>query len=171
MSAQDCKVAAGFYLGDFGGEIPATMRVLGAVQEAGQNYKPDEKSRSGLALARHITLEDAWLLESAIKMEIQPLPDESDACGLMNGSDCSARYGETIPALLEQVKAMTPEQLATEIDFFGIMKLPAVSLLGMAIRHSVHHRGQLSSYLRAMGGKVPGIYGPSADEPMEPVSS
>jgi hypothetical protein len=32
-----------------------------------------------------------------------------------------------------------------------------------AIKHSVHHRGQLSTYLRAMGGKVPGIYGPSAD--------
>ncbi len=35
--------------------------------------------------------------------------------------------------------------------------------LAMAIKHSVHHRGQLGTYLRAMGGKVPGIYGPSAD--------
>jgi uncharacterized damage-inducible protein DinB len=68
---------------------------------------------------------------------------------------------------LEQVKAMTPEQLATEVDFFGVMKMPAVGLLSMALRHSIHHRGQLSSYLRAMGGKVPGIYGPSADEPSE----
>jgi uncharacterized damage-inducible protein DinB len=84
----------------------------------------------------------------------------------MNGADCAARYRETIPALVEQVKAMTPEQLATEIDFFGLMKLKAVSLVSMAVRHSVHHRGQLSSYLRAMGGKVPGIYGPSADQPM-----
>ena len=65
------------------------------------------------------------------------------------------------------MKALTPEHLATEIDFFGMMKMPAVALISMAIRHSVHHRGQLSSYLRAMGGKVPGIYGPSADEPME----
>jgi hypothetical protein len=160
-------VAAGFYIGDLEGEIPITVRVLGAVQEGGQNYRPDEMSKTGLALARHITLEDRWLLECAIKAEMQPLPDESDACGLMNGSDCAARYGETIPPLLEQAKAMTPEQLATEIDFFGIMKLPAVSLLALAIRHSVHHRGQLSSYLRAMGGKVPGIYGPSADEPMQ----
>ncbi|MDE3137033.1 MAG: hypothetical protein KGL59_10700, partial [Acidobacteriota bacterium] len=35
------------------------------------------------------------------------------------------------------------------------------------VKHSVHHRGQLSSYLRAMGGKVPGIYGPTADTPKE----
>jgi uncharacterized damage-inducible protein DinB len=167
VSPQDCKVAAGFYIGDLEGEIPVTVRVLSAVQEAAQNYKPDEKSKTGLGLARHITLEDAWLLESAIKAEMQPLPDDSDVCGLMNGADCAARYGETIPRLVEQVKALTPEQLATQIDFFGMMKLPAVSLVGMAIRHSVHHRGQLSSYLRAMGGKVPGIYGPSADEPMQ----
>jgi uncharacterized damage-inducible protein DinB len=33
----------------------------------------------------------------------------------------------------------------------------------MMLRHSAHHRGQLSAYLRAMGGKVPSIYGPSAD--------
>ena len=81
MSAQDCKVAAGFYVGDFEGEIPVTVRVLSAVQEAGQNYKPDEKSKTGLGLARHITLEDAWLLEPAIKAEMQPLPDDSDVCG------------------------------------------------------------------------------------------
>jgi uncharacterized damage-inducible protein DinB len=38
-----------------------------------------------------------------------------------------------------------------------------IGYLSMALRHSIHHRGQLSSYARAMGGKVPQIYGPSAD--------
>ena len=38
-----------------------------------------------------------------------------------------------------------------------------VNFLAMALKHSVHHRGQLSTYLRAMGGTVPGIYGPTAD--------
>ena len=45
----------------------------------------------------------------------------------------------------------------------GMKQAPGVGWLAMATKHSVHHRGQLSSYLRAMGGKVPGIYGPSAD--------
>jgi uncharacterized damage-inducible protein DinB len=45
----------------------------------------------------------------------------------------------------------------------GYWQLPAVQFLSLAVKHSVHHRGQLSAYLRAMGGKVPGIYGPSAD--------
>jgi len=55
------------------------------------------------------------------------------------------------------------EQLAKEIDMFGMIQAPAVGFLAMAVKHSVHHRGQLSTYLRPMGGSVPGIYGPSAD--------
>ena len=46
---------------------------------------------------------------------------------------------------------------------FGVMQMPAVNFVSLCVKHSVHHRGQLSAYLRAMGGKVPGIYGPSAD--------
>jgi uncharacterized damage-inducible protein DinB len=46
------------------------------------------------------------------------------------------------------------------------MQAPAATYLGLLIKHSVHHRGQLSAYLRPMGGKVPAIYGGSADEPM-----
>jgi uncharacterized damage-inducible protein DinB len=46
---------------------------------------------------------------------------------------------------------------------FGVFQLPAVHFIALALKHSVHHRGQLSAYLRAMGGAVPGIYGPSAD--------
>jgi uncharacterized damage-inducible protein DinB len=46
---------------------------------------------------------------------------------------------------------------------FGFLQMPAVGFLSLLIRHSAHHRGQLSSYLRAMGGRVPAIYGPSAD--------
>jgi uncharacterized damage-inducible protein DinB len=47
------------------------------------------------------------------------------------------------------------------------MKMPAVQVLVFALVHMVHHRGQLSTYLRPMGGKVPGIYGGSFDEPWQ----
>jgi uncharacterized damage-inducible protein DinB len=46
-----------------------------------------------------------------------------------------------------------------------MMKQPSVTYLGFANNHSIHHRGQLASYLRACGSKVPAIYGGSADEP------
>jgi uncharacterized damage-inducible protein DinB len=48
-----------------------------------------------------------------------------------------------------------------------MFNLPAVMYLQFMLNHSIHHRGQLSSYLRPMGAKVPSIYGGSFDEPME----
>jgi uncharacterized damage-inducible protein DinB len=49
---------------------------------------------------------------------------------------------------------------------FGMFNLPAVMYLQFMLNHSIHHRGQLSAYLRPMGAKVPSIYGGSFDEPM-----
>ncbi|MGE3512630.1 MAG: DinB family protein [Vicinamibacterales bacterium] len=54
------------------------------------------------------------------------------------------------------------------IDLFGMVQAPGVNFLAMAIKHSVHHRGQLSTYLRAMGGKVPGIYDPALTLRLQP---
>ena len=56
--------------------------------------------------------------------------------------------------------------LAQIVDFYG-MKLPNAQYLVVAAVHNAHHRGQLASYLRPMGGKVPSIYGGSADEPFQ----
>ena len=58
---------------------------------------------------------------------------------------------------------MTPEQLSKVLDFRGVFQMPAVGLLQAALNHSIHHRGQLSTYLRPMGGKVPAIDGESYD--------
>ncbi|MBM3756134.1 MAG: hypothetical protein FJW38_19370 [Acidobacteria bacterium] len=62
---------------------------------------------------------------------------------------------------------MSGEALASERNFFGAFNFPAVVYLNWANIHSIHHRGQLSAYLRSMGGKVPSIYGGSADEPFQ----
>ena len=68
---------------------------------------------------------------------------------------------------MEQVKSFSGEQLTQEVSLLGIFNLPAIGFLSFRIRHTVHHRGQLSTYLRPMGSKVPQIYGGSADNPME----
>ena len=81
----------------------------------------------------------------------------------MSPADAIAQYQARVPAALDRVRAMSGEQLATVIDLFGMIQAPGIKILAMTIKHSVHHRGQLSTYLRAMGGTVPGIYGPSAD--------
>ena len=46
------------------------------------------------------------------------------------------------------------------VDFYGLRTFPAIGLLQLILNHTIHHRGQLSTYLRPMGAKVPSIYGP-----------
>lgn len=163
MSSQDMKTIADFLIADFEGEMRTTLGVLAAVPANHLDYQPDQKSKTGLGLVRHIALEDEWLLNCIANGVFTPPPDDSDACGIMSPADAIARYQQHVPVALDRVRAMSGEQLAKVIDLFGMVQAPGVNFLAMAIKHSVHHRGQLSTYLRAMGGKVPGIYGPSAD--------
>ena len=163
MGLQDMKTIADFLIADFEGEMRTTASVLASVPTDHLDYRPDAKSKTGLGLVRHIALEDEWLLNCIANGVFTPPPDDSDACGIMSPADAIAQYQARVPAALDRVRAMSGEQLATVIDLFGMIQAPGINFLAMTIKHSVHHRGQLSTYLRAMGGKVPGIYGPSAD--------
>ena len=73
-----------------------------------------------------------------------------------------AQYDKKVPPLLEKAKAITAEQAAKVISFHTFT-FPAVVFLNLTNSHGIHHRGQLAAYLRAMGTKVPAIYGESAD--------
>ena len=68
----------------------------------------------------------------------------------------------------DKVRGMTAEQLGTPVEFFGVFNLPAAFYLQFMNNHSIHHRGELATYLRPMGSKVPQIYGGSHDEPFQP---
>ena len=163
MNPTEVKNVANFLVADFENEMQTTLRIIEAVPASAQNYQPDAKSKTALGLVRHLALEDEWLLNCIANGSFTPPPDDSDACGIMCPADAVSRYKEKIPAALNRVRAMTGEQLSGLIDMFGMMKAPGINYLAMATKHSVHHRGQLSTYMRPMGGKVPGIYGPSAD--------
>jgi uncharacterized damage-inducible protein DinB len=62
------------------------------------------------------------------------------------------------------VLALDGAHLAATVDFYG-MQMPNAQFLVWQAVHNAHHRGQLATYLRPMGSKVPSIYGGSADEP------
>src|SRR5260370_32383543 len=66
---------------------------------------------------------------------------------------------------IARIAQMTPEQLITPVEFFGVFNLPAAFYLAFLNNHSIHHRGEFATYLRPMGSKVPSIYGGSYDEP------
>jgi uncharacterized damage-inducible protein DinB len=163
MSAIDAKTVADFLLADFENETRTTLAVLGAVPGGRLDYRPDDKGKTGLGLLRHIALEDAWLLNGIADGAFAPQPDDSDACGIATPADAVARYERDVPAALGRVRAMSGEQLEASLNLLDMVTMPAVHFLAMTLKHSVHHRGQLSSYLRAMGGTMPSIYGPTAD--------
>ena len=78
-----------------------------------------------------------------------------------------AWYDENFKRGVARVAAMTAEQLMTPVSFFGVFNFPVVFYLGFLNNHSIHHRGELATYLRPMGSKVPSIYGGSYDEPFQ----
>lgn len=144
-------------------EFGATRRVLAAVPdgEAG-DYRPDSKSRTARELAWHIVHVDTEFLKSIAHLAF--VFEAEKANPTENMADLIAYYEEGFTDGLNRIRALTPEQLATPVDFVGIFNHPAVTYLTFFSNHSIHHRGQLTTYLRSMGGKVPAIYGPSADE-------
>jgi uncharacterized damage-inducible protein DinB len=166
MKAEEAKVIAEFLVRTFEAEMPATHAVMTALTADGYGYRPDPTSKTALGLARHIALEDEWLLEAVVDGKFGPGKDESDACGLMTAADAAAFHKKAVEAKLAQIRALSGDDLLRTVDMFGAFQMPALQFLSLAIRHSVHHRGQLSAYLRAAGGKVPSIYGPSADTAM-----
>src|SRR5579871_220609 len=163
MNATEAKTIADYLLGNFEYEMRTTIGVLAAVPNDKLAYQPDTLAKSGIGLVRHIVLEDEWLLNSIADGQFNPPPDDSDACGIMTPADGIAQYQTKLPAAIGRVRAIPAEQLTRELDLFGVIKLPAVDFIALALKHSIHHRGQLSSYIRPMGGRVPSIYGPSAN--------
>jgi uncharacterized damage-inducible protein DinB len=147
------------------GELPATFKVLAAVKDDTRDYKPDPKSRSAWEVATHIATSDIWFLDSIIngKFVYDPAAAKAAEAQFTKVADVVAFYEKAMPAKLDQVRAMSGDQLTRIVDFFGMFQWPAVSFVGFANNHSIHHRGQLAAYLRASGSKVPDIYGPSAD--------
>ena len=169
MNADQAKFLAEHYAAIIESEIPTTAKVLAAVGRGNGDYKPDPKSRSAIQLARHIVTADGWFVQSVLdgKFEFDQAAAEKAEASLTTADDAVAFYEQSMRDKVKQLRTTPADQLAREVDFFGFMKAPAVTFLAMAQSHSVHHRGQLAAYLRAMGSHVPSIYGGSADEPFQ----
>lgn len=163
MTPEQALFLRGFLMPGVRSEYETTRRVLAAVPNDNADYQPHEKSMKIGQLAEHIAIVDVWFLESIVKGEFIYPSDMS--AEVMPPSASLAYYEEKMPALLDQVEALSGEHLA-KIAKFHTFELPLVGYLQFMNVHSIHHRGQLSAYLRPAGARVPSIYGGSADEPM-----
>ena len=166
MTPDHAKAIADYFVDIFDMELAHTLKVLRAIPNERRDYKPDEKSRTAWELATHLVGSDLWFLDSVCDAVFvyDPEVENKRTAGLNTIDEVIAFYNREYPKRIQRLRSTPAEQLAKEVDFFSVKKGPSIWFLGLANNHGIHHRGQLMSYLRSMGSKVPAIYGGSADE-------
>jgi uncharacterized damage-inducible protein DinB len=162
MTAENAMfLAQGVYLPILKRESATTKNVMAAVPADKSDYRPDPVSKTANDLLRHIAASDVRFLDAVINGQFSTaavIPE-----GAKTPGEVVAWYEQRHAADVEQLSKLTGEQFAKIVDFRGMFQWPAVMFLTMGLNHTIHHRGQLSSYLRCMGAKVPSIYGESYD--------
>ena len=152
----------GVYLPGLKNEHRITRSVIEAIPLDKGDYRPDEISKSALDLAWHIVATEMLFMAALPMGEFdfspKPLPNS-----IKNSANLTVWYTDNFQAHFDQLTKLSEGQLLKIVGFRGLFQLPAVMYLDFLLHHSVHHRGQLSMYLRPMGAKVPAIYGGSYD--------
>jgi len=164
MTAEQAKFLAGVFLAHIEDEFKTTKRVLASMPEEKLDFKLGEKGRTARELMWHIVQSEAWFGAGLAAGEFA---QEGEGAPPATVAAIVAAFEAMVPPVIEKAKALSGEQLSKPMNFFGVMNLPAVQYLPFWAHHSIHHRGQVSTYLRALNARVPDIYGGSADEPFQ----
>jgi uncharacterized damage-inducible protein DinB len=156
-------------LPEFDHEMATTRRVLDRVPEAEFGWKPHERSMSLGELSGHLSTIPWWC--SAVTdassldldtVEAKPKTPPSHSA-MLNEFDRVVARARADLAKSTDAELLGPWTLKKGIqEFFTIPRITAIRTWVM--NHSIHHRGQLTVYLRELNVSLPAIYGPSADE-------
>jgi uncharacterized damage-inducible protein DinB len=140
-------------------EAKTTQKVLSRIPE-GSDYRPDPKSRTAREIAWQIVCEEKMLIEAletgTVEWAPAPLPATM--------KEVVDTYADQSAKIIERWSALPDDRWNGTLEFFG-SKRPAAPMAWSFLFDIVHHRGQITTYLRPMGSTVPQIYGPSGDEP------
>jgi len=169
MQPDQATFLLNFLLPQIKNEHKTTKKVIEAVPTDKGEYQPDPRSMNSLDLAWHIASSECFFMDGASSGEFGSGGKRPDT--IRNSADVANWYEEHFNQSFERVSKMSGEQLLNMINFHNVFNFPAIVYLQLMISHSIHHRGQLSAYLRPMGARVPSIYGGSADEPFAPAQS
>jgi uncharacterized damage-inducible protein DinB len=140
-------------------ESKTTLKVLGRIPE-GSDYRPDPKSRTAQEIAWQIVCEEKMIIEALENGKADWAPPPLPAT-MREVVDAYRSQSATMP---DRWKALSASQWNGPLEFFGRQR-PASPMAWSFLFDIVHHRGQITTYLRPMGSTVPQIYGPSGDEP------
>lgn len=148
-----------FFAETWTNESKTTRNVFSRIPE-GSDYRPDPKSRRAQEIAWQILREEKMLIDGLEtgKMEWLPAPMPESM------KDVLGAYETQSATMAQRWAALPDDAWSGQIEFFGSQRA-AAPMAWSFLLDIVHHRGQITTYLRPMGSTVPQIYGPSADEP------
>lgn len=136
-----------------------TMRVLCSIPEMQSDYRPHPWSRSAREMALHIVSTELMLLNGLVRGKFRREEDDDNPLAGMTMMELAEYYDEQFSVAVEKVRKLGVKQLTTYLSFYGVFRHPAVVFLTFLHDHTVHHRGQLSAYVREMGAKISLIKG------------
>ncbi len=140
-------------------ESKTTRTVLSRIPE-GSNYRPDPKSRLAQEIAWQIVCEEKMLIDALESGKAEWMPPAAPA----TMQEIVDTYDKQLGDMSKRFAALPAERWSGTMNFFGSERA-AAPMAWSFLFDIVHHRGQITTYLRPMGSTVPQIYGPSADEP------
>ena len=140
-------------------ESRTTRNVLARIPED-SDYRPDPKSRTAQQIAWQIVCEERMIIDALESGKAEWTPPAMPAAM----KDVLEAYERQSAGMAERWKAVPADRWNGTLEFFGRQR-PASPMAWSFLFDIVHHRGQITTYLRPMGSTVPQIYGPSADEP------
>jgi len=140
-------------------ESATTRKVIARIPE-GSDYRPDPKSRTAQQIAWQILCEEKMIIDALESGKMEWAPPRTPA----TIKEVLDAYDKLSEGMADRWKAVPDERWNGMLDFFGGER-PASPMAWSFLFDIVHHRGQITTYLRPMGSTVPQIYGPSGDEP------
>ena len=140
-------------------ESKTTRSVLARIPE-GSDYRPDPKSRTAHEIAWQIVCEERMIIEALESGKAEWAPPPTPA----TMKEVLETYENQCSIMAQRWKALPAARWDGTLEFFGDQR-PASPMAWSFLFDIVHHRGQITTYLRPMGSTVPQIYGPSGDEP------
>jgi uncharacterized damage-inducible protein DinB len=153
---------------EFDRECSTTRKLLERIDDAHLDFRPHEKSRTLRELAYHVATLPHWiggaLLADGFDMATRKPPSPpATSAEIVQTFAAGVTLAKEAMAQLDDAKAMGEWSL--RMGPVVVFALPRIALVRtILLNHSIHHRGQLSVYLRMVGASLPSIYGPTADE-------
>ena len=155
-------------LPEFDHEMTTTRKLLERVPEEKFEWKPHAKSFSLGALATHLSNLPMWGAETLNKSEIDVGGDQPPSAP-PSKAELLANFDKNVAATRAALTGKTDAEFASVWSLkrggHTIFSMPkTVVWRSFVVSHLIHHRAQLTVYLRLLDVPVPSIYGPSADE-------